>query len=96
MQEKYRKVFGGQFGEEVLEDILRICHFGCTLDPENPTQVAEYNVGVVILAKMGIFGQGGAQKVVRALCSIIPEKEDEEDEENVGSLWHGLGGGDAG
>lgn len=79
--DKYRAVFfGSPMGLEVLGDILNDCHYGSTLDMENPHQIAEYNVGVVILAKCGVLGGEVMQDVVRALSTIMPtqQKEDEE------------------
>ena len=92
MQEKYRTVFGKGFGPEVLGDILRSCHFGCTLDPDNLVVVAEHNVAITILAKMGVFSMGTQNAVINALLTVVPEKEKEEkkDEETVDSLKYGL------
>ena len=39
----------------MLGDILTTTHFGETLNPENPVQVAEYNVGLAIAFKAGVF-----------------------------------------
>ena len=81
LQGKYRAVFlNSQLGRDVLEDILRVCHFGRSLDPDNTVQVSEYNVGLMILFKCGVFdwGRGTFPDVVRALSSVQPfpwEKE---------------------
>jgi|WetSurSiteA1Bulk_404760.scaffolds.fasta_scaffold01891_2 hypothetical protein len=52
---KYATVFGSPLGREVLADILYRTHWGSTLDAENKIQIAEYNVGVYILARAGIL-----------------------------------------
>jgi hypothetical protein len=71
---KYRMVFGNAMGQEVLADILSMTHFGQTLNPENQAQIAEYNVGVAIMAKMGIFGRGTKLDVIKALGNISPKE----------------------
>lgn len=63
----------------MLADILAECHFGSTLDPENPVQVAEYNVGVMILSKMGTFAEGTLLEVVHVLAGIVPQENIEEE-----------------
>ncbi len=71
LQAKYRLIFcDGGVGEEVFADILMKCHIGETLNPENPAQVAEYNVGIYILSMTGAFAQGTRQDVIRALAGI--------------------------
>ncbi len=73
-REKYRTTFlKDGVSIEVLGDILQLCHFGCTLDPDNRVQVAEHNVGVVILNKMGVFSQGSLMKVIGALSQVTPD-----------------------
>ena len=72
---KYRWLFSSPMGREVLADLLTECHFGITLDPDNKVQVAEYNVGVMILTKCGIFGEKNKMDVINSLCNIIPIKE---------------------
>ena len=90
-REKYRKTFTESvMTEEVLGDILTICHFGSTLDPDNPAQIGEYNVGVTILAKMGVFSKGTLGEVVKVLTNVIPEKEGGENEEAFGSFNRGF------
>jgi len=74
--EAYRKTFlGTKFGKDVLADILRACHFGCTLDPDDKVVVAEHNVGMVILAKLGIFSKGTEEQVIAALAAVMPPQE---------------------
>ena len=79
MTAKYRVVLTQGIGRDVLADILRTCHFGATLDMTNPHQIAEYNVGIVILKKCGILGHGTMEEVVNQLCTVMPvtEMEDE-------------------
>jgi hypothetical protein len=74
LTEKYRSVFGTEMGREVLVDILTMTHFGETLNADNPHRVMEYNVGVAIMAKMGIFSPGTKMQVVRALASVVPNQ----------------------
>jgi len=78
---KYRKVFLSPLGREVLTDILTMCHFGKTLDSANLHQVAEYNVGVAILAKMGIFAEGTMMNLLNAMATVIPNFKEKEREE---------------
>ena len=79
LSQKYRHVFLTPIGREVLADILSMCHFGCTLVPENPAQIAEHNVGVAILANCGIFGPERQNAVMNALINSLesskPKKE---------------------
>lgn len=76
MNDKYRAVFINEMGLEVLADILRECHFGETLDPDNKVQVAEYNVGIMIMAKCGVFSPANLHNAIRALCSIPIKMEE--------------------
>jgi hypothetical protein len=80
VRNKYRAIFLSPMGLDVLADILQVCHFGCTLDPDNKVQVSEHNVGVMILAKCGVFSEDRLQDAIRALCSMptIKQKEVEE------------------
>jgi hypothetical protein len=55
LDKKYATLFGSGIGREVLADILFRTHWGSTLDQENKVQIAEYNVGVWILARAGIL-----------------------------------------
>ncbi len=89
-QEKYRKTFLEGFGKDVLADLLQLCHFGETLDPDNKAQIAEYNVGVSVLANLGVFSSNTLVAVVTALGNIIPEKEEENEKEDIGSLSRGI------
>jgi len=50
-------------------------HFGETLDPDNKVRVAEYNVGIAILARMGVFAHDTKTDVMNALMSVR-SKED--------------------
>jgi len=75
---KYRELFlKSTLGRDVLGDILRQCHFGCTLDPDNLVQVSEYNVGVFILVRCGIFARDTLEDVVRALGNVAPMSKEE-------------------
>jgi len=76
LQLKYRAVFMSEIGREVLSDILMQCHFGVTLDPDNKVQVAEYNVGMVLLERCGIFRHNTRRDVIGALCSITPATDE--------------------
>ncbi len=77
--EKYRHVlFGSEMGKEVLGDILTMCRFGATLDPDNQAMVAEHNVGTVILMNCGVFAPKTGMQVINALTAVMPEKNQEE------------------
>jgi len=80
MTDKYRAVFmSSPMGLEVLADILTECHFGCTLQTE--VQMNEHNIGTVILAKCGVFARGTRMDVIRALSTVIPSKEVEDEQD---------------
>lgn len=70
---KYRQVFKNQIGKDVLADILKMTHFGATLNSANPQQIGEYNVGIAILAKMGILSPETKEDVIRALQTVTPK-----------------------
>jgi hypothetical protein len=70
IKDKYRALFGSGIGVEVLADILALCHFGSTLDPDNKVQVAEYNVGVSLLARCGILAPDNFESVIHALLGL--------------------------
>lgn len=75
---KYRETFvNSALGKDVLADILTRCHFGRTLDPDNKVQVSEYNVGVFILARIGVFTEDTLEDVVRALAGVVPLTKEE-------------------
>lgn len=69
MDDRYRSVFGSKLGSEVLADILAMCHFGASLDPDNKAQIAEYNVGVAILAKCGALRDDNMLSVLRTMIN---------------------------
>lgn len=71
MGDKYRHAFLSPIGKDVLFDILQQCHFGSSLDPDNKAQVAEYNVGIFILARCGILGSERGIPVVNALINSL-------------------------
>ena len=75
LKQKYQFLFMQGVGIEVLSDILAMCHFGSSLDFDDKHQIAEYNVGVAILAKCGIFGKDNMNEIVRALCSTTFPKQ---------------------
>ena len=70
---KYRHIFSSPMGRDVLSDILTECHFGMTLDPDNKAQIAEFNVGMMVLAKCGILGPDTKKDVINALCGVTPK-----------------------
>jgi len=78
LMEKYRKVFGSPMGQDVLADILTMTHFGETLDANNLHRVAEHNLGILILVKMGVFSNDTKMDVIRALQSITPSKAEKQ------------------
>ena len=81
LQAKYRATFlNNPLGIDVLADILNLCHFGCTLNPDNPVQVSEYNLGIVILHRCGIFGDDTLMDVINALSSVAPKSKEKENE----------------
>jgi hypothetical protein len=69
---KYKALFSSSMGRDVLADILTMTHFGCTLNPDNPVQVAEYNVGIAILSRMGVFCGASKEDVIKHLIKSIP------------------------
>lgn len=81
LQDKYRHLFLSGIGVDVLADLLTICHFGSTLNPDNSIQISEYNVGVAILARCGILGPQTKKAVIRALCSVVPDDRSQKEEE---------------
>ena len=75
---KYRVVFlQNTVGQDVLGDILQTCHFGGMLDSDNKQQVGEYNAGLAILHKCGIFGEDTLEQVIRALANVAPITKEE-------------------
>ena len=66
----YRNAFGDMPGKKVLADILvNFCHFGIYLDARDPVSVGQYNVGISILLRLGVFSQG-MDPVINALLDI--------------------------
>lgn len=53
--DKYRALFKSPMGREVFADMLKMMHFGVTLNPANQAMIAEYNAGLTIMAKAGIL-----------------------------------------
>lgn len=78
MEDKYRAtLLHSPYGPEVLTDLLiHTCHFGSTLDPDNPSQIAEYNVGISLLFDLGILSEDNAYRAVESMCrSRMPEPD---------------------
>lgn len=55
IQQMYKNVFSTAEGRIVLGDILTLGHFGETLNPADPVQVAEHNAAVLIARMAGAF-----------------------------------------
>lgn len=55
VKDRYRLVFQSDSGRTVLADLLRMTHFAVSLDPANAAMIAEYNVGLAVLAKSGLL-----------------------------------------
>jgi hypothetical protein len=70
IKDKYRALFSSGIGVEVLADFLALCHFGSTLDADNKMQVAEYNVGIALLARCGVLQADNFESVIRALLGL--------------------------
>lgn len=70
IKDKYRALFGSGIGIEVLADLLALCHFGGSLDPDNKVMVAEYNVGVMVLARCGVLQSDNFEGVISALLGV--------------------------
>jgi len=69
---KYRATFLSPTGMEVLGDILiDLCHFGKTLN--NEEMMNQYNIGVGVLARMGVFSEETRFDVLGALSSVAPK-----------------------
>ena len=79
LSQKYRHIFTSPLGREVLADILSDLHFGCTLDPDNKAQIAEYNVGTTILFKCGVFGPERDMDVMNALLNSLSSSKPKEE-----------------
>ncbi len=79
LMDKYRAVLFSPLGMEVLGDILiNFCNFGCYLDPDNKMEIGEYNVGVGILSRLGVFSKEAPNyKVIMALSGVLPEIPEE-------------------
>lgn len=66
----YRNTFKSVSGKKVLSDILvNFCHFGAYLDPHDTFSIGQYNVGISILGRLGVFSQG-RDAVINALLDI--------------------------
>jgi len=73
LKTKYQYVFTStDAGVDVLCDILvGFCNFGQYL--ETPKEVAEYNVGISILSRLGIASKGKENVLVRTLVGMMPQ-----------------------
>lgn len=74
MIDKYRALFLTPLGREVLTDILFELRFGCSIDFQNPLQVTQHNVAVMLLNKLGILAYGTLNDVVDSLASVSPKE----------------------
>ena len=70
LRDKYQALFGHGVGREVLADILKMCHFGENLDPNNPAQVAAYNVGMEILQKCKVLQEDNYLQIVSSMLGL--------------------------
>jgi hypothetical protein len=70
MQEKYRAVFGSGLGLDVLVDMMSMLHYGSTLDPDNPLQIAEHNLAVTILASCGVHATDNFRNLVGTMLGL--------------------------
>jgi len=68
----YRNVFSGPSGTCVLADILANCHFLEPLDAGNPQMIGEYNVGIYLLASLGVMKPDNRIEVVNNLLGQNP------------------------
>jgi len=77
MEKKYRNVLiSTSMGIDVLADILvSFCHFGCFI--ETDYQMAQHNVGVNILARIGIFSPENKENSIRTMVSALPPPKEE-------------------
>ena len=75
---KYRHVFtSSPLGLDVLADILvSFCHFGCFLD--DSYHMAQHNVGVNILSRIGIFSPENRANVIMQMVNALPTPKKEE------------------
>ena len=71
IREKYLTVFNSELGLEILADILiNFCHLGCFLNVKDEAEVGQYNVGISILSRMGVFSAGADKtKIINQLIS---------------------------
>jgi hypothetical protein len=69
LRDDYIRAFNTPHGRNVLEDLLRTLHFFSTLDPDNPTAVAERNVAVAILRRMGVISDENTDKITEAILT---------------------------
>ncbi len=71
MGNKYRKVFfGSHEGTEVLDDILRLCHYYDTLPTDNPAVIAMHNIAKVIMDKAGLIKGNITVETLRTMFNL--------------------------
>lgn len=75
ISEKYRMLFRGPLGVEVLSDILWTCGWGESIG-DDPYDRATYNVALCILNKCGLFEGGSMEFLKKALNYNPPAKPD--------------------
>jgi len=79
LRAKYRLLFlRSTLGKDVLFDLLQMCHFGGSLTPGDFKEVSEYNLGIMILRKLGIFSEGTGFDVMNALAKVSPKEDKKE------------------
>ena len=67
---QYRLVSKSDAGRRMLADILvNFCHFCSYIDPDDKKAIGEYNVGVAILSRLGLF-TAGKESIVNAIMNI--------------------------
>ena len=78
LQGKYRHLFvSSEIGLDVLSDILvNFCHFGCFI--YDNYDMAQHNVGVSILSRIGLFTPENRKNVMMAMVNAIPTPKKEE------------------
>jgi len=73
LRAKYRMLFLlSSMGQEVLGDILEMCHMGEPLSIDDPAMIAAHNLGVAILTKLGTYSEGTLPDVIKALAGVVP------------------------
>jgi hypothetical protein len=72
--EKFRLVFfRDKIGMEVLSAILKLCHHGEIINPDNVVMMSEYNIGVVMLQILGVYDvapAGNGRQIVKNMFDV--------------------------